>query len=32
LQILIDEVAAPVAWLPGCPLSANGELSDRYSK
>lgn len=32
LQILIDEVAAPVAWLPGCPLGAEGELSERYSK
>jgi DNA polymerase len=32
LQILIGEVAAPVEWLPGCPLAADGELSERYSK
>jgi hypothetical protein len=32
LQILIDEMAAPVAWLPGCPLAADGKLSERYSK
>lgn len=32
LQILIDEMAAPVDWLPGCPLAAEGELSERYSK
>jgi hypothetical protein len=32
LQILIDEVAAPVAWLPGCPLAADGEIGERYAK
>lgn len=32
LQVLIDDVAAPVSWLPGCPLAAEGELSERYSK
>jgi DNA polymerase len=32
LEILIAEVAAPVAWLPNCPLAADGELSERYSK
>jgi DNA polymerase bacteriophage-type len=32
LRLLIGEVAAPVPWLPGCPLAADGELSERYSK
>jgi DNA polymerase family A len=30
LQACIDELRAPVAWLPGCPLDAEGSLSERY--
>jgi DNA polymerase family A len=30
LQVCIEEMRAPAAWLPGCPLDAEGSLSERY--
>lgn len=30
LQTCIDELRVPVAWLPGCPLDAEGSLSEKY--